>query len=210
MTDAGIASFASAGGGRAQYLKRLMDERPRSLNETLLRFYRLTHERLLKVAEDMSPEQFVWSAGPSLHSVAWQLWHAARWDDVFAVHFHKDFGRDPRTEVWERESLADLWSLTAGSMGRRDSGTEMSDEMAEKIRFPEQNEVVRYARLAFAYADEAVELMPEDLLLAVAKDDKDGDTNADNVVIYLEHLSRHLGMIESIRGLQGLVGSSTR
>jgi hypothetical protein len=65
-------------------------------------------------------------------------------------------------------------------------------------------------RRSFAYADEAVELMPEELLLAVAKDDADGDTNADNVVIYLEHLSRHLGMIESIRGLQGLVGSSTR
>jgi hypothetical protein len=95
-------------------------------------------------------------------------------------------------------------------MGRRDTGTEMSNEAAEEIRFPDQNEVIAYARLAFAYADEAVELIPDDLLLAVAKDDPDGDTQLDNVLIYLEHLSRHLGMIESIRGLQGLVGSSTR
>jgi hypothetical protein len=35
-------------------------------------------------------------------------------------------------------------------------------------------------------------------------------SSGDNVIIYLEHLSRHLGMIESIRGLQGLAGSSTR
>jgi hypothetical protein len=152
----------------------------------------------------------VWSADPSLHSIAWQLWHAARWDDVFAAHFHKDFAHDPVTEVWERESLADRWSLVSGSMGRRDTGTEMSDEMAEKIQFPDQKEVVGYARLAFVYADEAIELMPDDLLLAVAKDDPDGDTNLDNVLIYLEHLSRHLGMIESIRGLQGLIGSATR
>jgi hypothetical protein len=95
-------------------------------------------------------------------------------------------------------------------MGRRDTGTEMSDEAAEEIRFPDQQDVVGYARLAFAYAEEGIELIPDDLFLAVSKPDPDGDTQLDNVLIYLEHLSRHLGMIESIRGLQGLVGSSTR
>jgi hypothetical protein len=187
-----------------------MAAHPRTLGETLLRFYNLTHERLLKVAEELSPEQFAWSAGPSLHSVAWQLWHAARWDDVFAAYFHKALAHDPRTQVWERESLGDRWSLASGSMGRRDTGTEMSDEAAEEIRFPVQKEVVGYARLAFAYADEAITLIRDDQLLAVAKVDPDGDTKLDNVLIYFEHLSRHLGMIESIRGLQRSVGFSTR
>jgi hypothetical protein len=187
-----------------------MAAHPRTLKETLLRFYRLTHQRLLTAAEEPSPEQFNWSAGPRLHSVAWQLWHAARWDDVLASYFHRALAQDPRTQVWERESLADLWSLASGSMGRRDTGTEMSNESAEEMRFPGQKEVVGYARLAFAYAEEGIELIPDALLLAVAKDDPDGDTQLDNVFIYLEHLSRHLGMIESIRGLQGFVGSSTR
>ena len=187
-----------------------MAAHPRSLGETLLRFYRLTHQRLLTATEELSPEQFIWSAGQSLHSVAWQLWHAARWDDVFASYFHRAQAQDPRTQVWERESLADRWSLASGSMGRRDTGTEMSDQAAEEIRFPDQKEVVGYARLAFAYAEAAIELIPDDLLLAVAKGDPDGDTRLDNVLIYLEHLSRHLGMIESIRGLQGVIGSSTR
>lgn len=80
----------------------------------------------------------------------------------------------------------------------------MSNEAAEEIRFPDQKEVVGYARLTFAYAEEAIGLIPDDLLLAVAKDDPDGDTQLDNVLIYLEHLSRHLGMIESIRGLHEL------
>jgi hypothetical protein len=95
-------------------------------------------------------------------------------------------------------------------MGRRDTGTEMSNEAAEGIRFPDQKEVIGYTRLAFAYAEEGIELIPDDLLLAVAKDDSDGDTQLDNILIYLEHLSRHLGMIESIRGLERLVGSFTR
>lgn len=183
---------------------------PRSLNETLLRIYRLTHQRLLHAAEEMSTEQFAWSAGPSLHSVAWQLWHTARWDDVFASYFHRALGKDPRAQVWERESLADRWSLAPGSMGRRDTGTDMSDEAAEEMRFPVQDEVVGYARLAYGYADEAIALISDDQLLALPKVEPDGDTKLDNVLTYLEHLSRHLGMIESIRGLQRSVGSSTR
>src|SRR4029077_7802863 len=146
---------------------------------------------------------------PSLHSVAWQLWHAARWDDVIASYFHRALARDPRAQVWERESLADRWSLASDSLGRRETGMQMSDEAAEQIRFPDQSESVGYARRAFAYSEEAIELIPEDLFQAVAKDDPDGDTSLDNVLIYLEHLNRHLGMIESIRGLQGLRGSST-
>jgi hypothetical protein len=86
----------------------------------------------------------------------------------------------------------------------------MSDELAEGIRFPDQNEVVSYARLAFAYTEEGIALVPHDRLLAVEKDDPDSDTLLDNVLIYAEHLSRHLGMIESIRGLEGSAASSTR
>jgi hypothetical protein len=54
-----------------------------------------------------------------------------------------------------------------------------------------------------------VAAMPDERMLAVATDDPDGDTNLDNELIHLEHLTRHLGMIEAIRGLQGLSGSAT-
>ncbi len=174
---------------------------PRSLKDSLLRSFRLAHERILKAAEEMTPEHVVWSAGPSLHSVAWQLWHAARWDDVLGSYLHRALAQEPRTQVWERESLAEHWSLPGGSMGRRDTGTEMSDKAAEQLRFPDKEEVVGYAKLAFAYAEQGIELIPDDLLLAVAKNDPDADTQLDNALIYLEHLSRHLGMIEAIRGL---------
>jgi len=168
-----------------------------------LRSFRLAHQRLLTAAEAMSPEQFTWSGGTSLHSAAWQLWHAARWDDVFAAYFHKALAQDPRMQVWEREALADRWSMAPGSIGRRDTGTEMADEAAEAMLFPVQEEVLRYARLAFAYADEAITLISDEQLLAAPSVDPDGDTKLDNVLIYLEHLSRHLGVIESIRALQG-------
>jgi len=182
---------------------------PRAIGETVLRFYKLTHERLLKAARELNPDQFAASAGPSLHSVAWQLWHAARWDDVIAAFFHKSLTREPRVQVWERESLSQRWSFAPDSLGRRNAGTGMSDEAAESMRFPDQDEVIGYAARAFAYAEAAIELVPEARWLAVAVDDPDSDTYLDNILIYLEHLSRHLGTIESIRGLQGMVGSVT-
>src|SRR5258708_2935607 len=92
-----LASRRSAG-GRMTGVDKVPAARPRTLGETLLRAYRLAHERLLKAADELSPEQFAWSAGPSLHSVAWQLWHAARWGDVFASYFHKVAAQEPRTQ----------------------------------------------------------------------------------------------------------------
>ncbi len=183
---------------------------PRSTQSSILRFYRLTHERLLRLAEDLSPAQFTWSAGESLHSVAWQLWHSARWDDFFAAHLQADFGLDPSTEIWERDGLIEKWSFAHGSIGRRDAGTGMGDAAAERMRFPEPSVVVDYARRSFAFVGSALGAIPEDRLTAVAKDDPDGDTYLDNILIYYEHLNRHLGMIEAIRGLQGLSGTATR
>jgi len=37
----------------------------------------------------------------------------------------------------------------------------------------------------------------------------DADTYADNIVIYLDHVHRHLGVIEALRGLQGTAGTTT-
>jgi len=153
-----------------------MSAPPRSLGATLLRSFKFAHERLLTAAEALSPEEFTASAGPGLHSVAWQLWHAARWDDVFASYLHKALAHDPRSQVWDREALADRWNLISGSMGRRDTGTEMSNEAADAMRFPVQEQVVGYARLAFAYAEEAITLVSDEQLLAAAKVDPDGDT----------------------------------
>lgn len=182
----------------------------RSALASVVRYYRLTHERLLKLAEDLDAEQFGRSAGTSLHSVAWQLWHSARWDDFFAAHVQSDFGRDPSTQVWEKDGLAEKWGFVHGAIGRRDAGTGMEDEAADAMVFPEPPEVIGYASRAFAFGEEAIGAIPDDRLVTVAKDDRDGDTYLDNILIYYEHLNRHLGMIEAIRGLLGLTGSATR
>lgn len=35
------------------------------------------------------------------------------------------------------------------------------------------------------------------------------DTSAHNTMLYLDHVQRHLGMIEALRGLHGTAGTAT-
>ena len=63
--------------------------------------------------------------------------------------------------------------------------------------------------LLYAMHDAVLKAMPDASLFAVMPDDPDGDTFADNIVIYLDHVQRHLGMIEALRGLQGTAGTAT-
>ena len=187
-----------------------MEAVARTLEESIVRFYKLTHDRLLKSAEETEAGDFTRSAGPSLHSVAWQLWHAARWDDVFGAYLHRAFDLDPSAQVWDRNGLNARWGWVAGSMGRRDTGTEMEDDAADHMPFPDKDAVIEYAREAFAFTIAGIEAIPPHRMTGVAKDDAESDTYVDNILIYFEHLNRHLGMIEAIRGLLGGKGTASR
>jgi hypothetical protein len=99
--------------------------------------------------------------------------------------------------------------LPLGQMGRRDTGTDMDDEAADALRLPNKAKVVDYARRVFARLQAVLKAIPEASLFTVMPGDLDGDTYADNITIYLDHVQRHLGMIEALRGLQGTAGTAT-
>jgi len=186
-----------------------------SASALLARNYAVAHARVLKVVEELSPEQFERSLHPSVHSIGWQVWHIARWEDRFAEILLEKLPSlttsDGRShQVWMDSSLAESWGLPVGKMGVRDTGTSMSDEDAAGMRLPAKAEVVRYANLVFARVDELVRSLTDGVLLAALPGDPDGDTTGENVVIYMEHVSRHLGMIEAMKGQLGLKGSATR
>jgi uncharacterized damage-inducible protein DinB len=180
----------------------------------LARNYAIAHARVLDVVDDLSADQFARSLHPSVHSIGWQVWHIARWDDRFAEILMEKFpevGRGgARRQVWTSESLAEVWGLPVGKMGVRDTGTSMDDEAAEGMKLPAKSEVVDYARRVFAVIDELTASLPDDILLTALPGDPDRDSTGQNLIIYMEHASRHLGMIEAMKGQLGLTGSATR
>lgn len=187
---------------------------PEDALRLLVKNYAIAHGRVIESGEATDDRQFAKSVGTRVHSVAWQVWHIARWDDRYAEilvektpELASRFG--PAQQIWAAESLAKHWGLPIGQMGRRDTGTEMDDEAADALRLPDKSLVIDYARRVFARLQTILKALPEARVFTPIADDPDNDTYAHNTMLYLDHVQRHLGMIEALRGLQGTAGTAT-
>jgi uncharacterized damage-inducible protein DinB len=176
--------------------------------------YALAHKRALKVVSDLTSRQFSKTIHPSVHSIAWQLWHMARWEDRFAeILLEKlpelQHQHGPPRQLWNSESIGERWGLPVTHMGFRDTGTKMADEAAEQLRLPKKPEIVDYAQRAFAFADEVAGSLTDELLLMELPGDPDHDSVAQNLMHWLDHINRHLGMMEAMKGQLGVAGTVT-
>jgi uncharacterized damage-inducible protein DinB len=175
----------------------------------------MQRDHILEVVDDLTEEQFQRRFGPSVHSIAWQVWHCARWEDwlasklpVLNPRLQQRIGT-PK-ELWQVEGLAVKWAFPDGEMGTHDTGTKMPPDEADALTMPAKDELLRYTRQAFARLDSVLEQLSPGDLYELMPDDPDGDTYADQVMFWVEHDARHLGMIEAMKGLLGLEGSATR
>ena len=187
---------------------------PKTATDLLVSNYALAHERTLKLVEDLTDEQFAKSIHPSVHSIGWQFWHIARWDDRFAEILLEKLPdlanrHGAARQLWTSESIGERWGLPSGTLGLRDTGTEMENEAADLVRLPGKSDVVDYARRAFAFAETVTGSLTDELLLMELPGDPDHDSVGQNLMYWLDHVNRHLGMMEAMKGQQGLSGSAT-
>jgi uncharacterized damage-inducible protein DinB len=187
---------------------------PESAARLLVWNYALAHERTLKVIDDLTDEQFAKPIHPSVHSIGWQLWHTTRWDDRFAEilleklpQLAREHG--PARQLWISESIGERWGFPVGALGVRDTGTGMKDDDADQLALPAKSEVLDYARHAFAFVDEILDSLTDQLILMELPGDPDHDSVGQNLMYYLDHVNRHLGMMEAMKGQLGLTGSAT-
>jgi uncharacterized damage-inducible protein DinB len=174
-----------------------------------------THRRLLEIVDDLSEPQLHWRPDTHAPSIAFHLWHMARWADRLQVTLPAMIvapsqPTDTAPEIWETDALAQQWGWHAATLGYGQTGMEMSDDMAADLELPHKRVLIDYARQAFAAADRAVSVL-EDHQLDERGVDIYGQENSIGYVllVHLSHASRHLGMIECLRGVQGLRGTAT-
>jgi uncharacterized damage-inducible protein DinB len=174
-----------------------------------------THQRLLEIGADLSDAQLRWSPGPRAPSIAFHIWHMARWADrlqatlptMTATPAH---GPDLARELWQAEALAQRWGWSPDTLGYGQTGMEMSDEAATNLKLPPRQALFDYARRAFAAADRAVAAIEDRQLEQRGIDIYEHENSIGYVLlVHLSHASRHLGMIECLRGVQGLRGTAT-
>jgi hypothetical protein len=181
----------------------------------VLHSFQEIHKVVLNLVEDLNDEQLNWKPDGYSTSIGFHLWHLARESDYLKAailyrnpQFIPEFGDGK--EIWENESLAQKWGFPEGL--HQTVGTGLSDEVASMLPIPKKEELLAYLRNSY----EAIECFIEQL------DTKYPDfENVDeelkkkiemirlNLLVFLSHDCRHLGMMECLKGLQTGFGSAT-
>jgi hypothetical protein len=174
------------------------------------------HALVLAVTADLTEDQLTWQAGSQAPSIRFHLWHLARWADLVQANLPAmspalaaEIGGGQ--EIWEREGLAAAWGLAATDLSFRATGMGLADDAAAHLPLPAQADLLDYATRAFAAVDRAVDAVDDELFLVAGRDLLDREASVGTAILnHLLHVSRHLGMIEALRGVQGLRGTATR
>jgi hypothetical protein len=177
-------------------------------------YYRQTHERVLKIVSDLTDEQWQRRPQPRAHSIAFVVWHLARWADHLRVEliFQLSEAQEPfdvGLQIWEAEKLADAWGLTSGELGALDTGMLMDENQAAALALPEKAVLLDYATRTFSAAQATINTLDDSQIMRPHRLTR-GEVVGNVIFAYLNHDNRHLGEIELLRGLQGLQGTATR
>jgi hypothetical protein len=180
--------------------------------------YRTCHEAALTMVDELSVNQFEWRPTKGPQSIAWNLWHIARWDDYLAEVLVKQTPSlrhlGPPKQVWKELNLATRWGLGSADLGLEDGGTGLADGQAAAMKFLSKEAVVEYAGGAFEHLDSVLPelddtlirlLLPTVTTEAFPMHDSYGVT----VMEMFRHACEHLGTMQALKGMLGLRGSVT-
>jgi hypothetical protein len=174
------------------------------------------HKFVLGLAESLDDEQLRWRPVGYSTSIGFHLWHLARESDYLKAALNQyypqlgpDFGEP--VEIWQAESLGAMWGFPA-DLGQTGVGTGLSDETAAALPIPPKAELLGYLRRAYAGVEAYVELLDSRYARAEDADDELRprlERVRANLLVFLLHDARHLGMMECLKGLLTGFGSAT-
>ena len=182
--------------------------------------YRKTHERIMTLVERLADEQLHWRPTPDSLSIAFHVWHIARWADHIQASFPgmtAELGRRlaPGAQIWEAEDLATQWGFQPDQLGYAATGMTMSESLAVRLAFPPKETLLDYLRRAFAAVDSSLDAIdeqqfgeaehPQPLTEGIWDESPVGDA----ILSHLVHDNRHLGAMECRAGIQTGAGSSS-
>ena len=155
-------------------------------------------------------------------SIAWHLWHIARWADRLQAGLSDRSGEMDRSgamanERWVRENLAAEWHLDPFTLAVFEAGSEMKAEFTHLVAQIGKKRLLGYASSAFADFNKRIEKISDEELTLKLRTAANVDYEAgipgtlmvmaptntqilDELLFHEGHAARHLGMIEALRG----------
>ena len=181
----------------------------------VLASFREIHKVVLGLAESLDHDQLRWIPDGYSTSIGFHLWHLARESDYLkaAILQHvpqlvPEFGDG--LEIWQKESLARKWGFPEGL--HETVGTGLSDATAATLPIPNKDELLMYLRSSYETIEtfiEALDAKYPDFDHVDENFRKQIEMIRRNLLVFLTHDCRHLGMMECLKGLQTGFGSAT-
>ncbi len=173
------------------------------------------HKVILEFANELDEDQLRWRPRGYSTSIGFHLWHLARESDFLKAiilertpQLGSDFGEP--TEIWVTENLARHWGFPTDLTAT--VGTGLSDEMTARLPIPPKAELLDYLKRSYESLDAFIELLDSryPTFEGLEEDLQKKLQNIRlNLLVFLSHDCRHLGMMECLKGLQTGFGSAT-
>jgi hypothetical protein len=170
----------------------------------------IAHQEVISLVSSLSDEKFSWKPHPGVTSIAFQVWHLARWADFVQSNLRTNTAElrrrlDPHEEIWFAEQLADAWKVNLTNLGDYETGTGMGENAAD-FRFPGCAVLLDYLQRCYALEEQAIAAIDEEQF--EAHSDQHEATPEDTVgrwlMSHLVHEWEHLGMMKYVCGLYDL------
>jgi uncharacterized damage-inducible protein DinB len=182
----------------------------------IMNYYRDANADVLKKVSDLSDEQLAWRPHPACNSVAFLLWHIARWEDHMQATvpgMTEDLSRRllPRQQIWERDRLAANWGFNPTQLGELELGTGFDRNVSDEPPWPKKEVLLEYAQQTFAAVEHAISFIDEEQFEEIERSQFDNEymnetmiqsvTVGNAVMEHLIHTTHHLGEIYYLIGL---------
>jgi hypothetical protein len=180
------------------------------LREWLLRRYRwdagVSRYMLGVVTDDLSEDELNWQPGPGHHSIWHNVWHMYLSNDYYSAFA---LGLPA---IWDEHKWADRIDLAPMArafdyMGPSSGGpvprfviADVPDDLVDELKAPPLAQYLAYVDDLLGTTQARIEAAPEETLMR--KIEIYGrHPRAYDVATDFHHVSRHIGMIEDLRGL---------
>ena len=182
--------------------------------DTLFNF-RDIHKVVLNFADELNDEQLNWKPAGYSTSIGFHLWHLARESDYLkaAILHHYpglELDLEDQGEIWAQENLAKKWGFPVEA--HETVGTGLVDEVAATLPIPQKDELLAYLRKSSTVLENFIELLDSRYSTFETLDEEKTKKIQNvrlNLLVFLTHDCRHLGMMECLKGLQTGFGSAT-
>ncbi len=160
---------------------------------------------IMEAVAPLSEDQLRRQPHVTAPSIRFHLFHIARCADGLQSCIAQGNG-----QIWRREGLAARWGFDPAQLGIGENGATVAPEAAERLPLPPKADLLAYAERVLAETDRVLAEV-DDAAFGRVVSGSNGEPIAIGLLVAdsLEHLGRHLGMIEALKGVQGLSGTAT-